>query len=271
MIDYHIHTKLCKHADGEISSYVEEAIKLGFSEIAFTDHIPLPDNFDIAHRMSIKELDLYVNWIDRMRSLYPEIIIRLGIEADYYQGFEDFIGKILTSYNFDLVIMSVHFLHHWPEGNWVFDYNFPDKTLSEIYSDYLKTMIQGINTGLFDVVGHVDIIKASGDSFTNQIPDDVDLLLKSILKMNMSLEINTSGYRKPINESYPGYDWLNLINRHQVPLTIGSDAHSPDQIGLNFSQVYQELQSEGIRTLSCYNNRKRFNISLENWGSRTNK
>ena len=271
MIDYHIHTKLCKHAEGEICSYVEEAIKLGLSEIAFTDHIPLPDNFDIAHRMSYKELNVYAGWIEQMRSLYPEITIRFGIEADYYQGFEDFIEKILVSYNFDIVIMSVHFLHHWPEGNWVFDYNFPDKTREEIYTDYLKTIIQGINTGLFDVVGHVDIIKVSGYSFTKLIPDKVEILLKSILKNDMSMEINTSGFRKSEKESYPGYDWLKMIKKHQVPLTIGSDAHSPNQIGLNFSHVYQRLQAEGIRTLSRYSNRKRSNISLENWGGRTNK
>ncbi|MCD4692171.1 MAG: PHP domain-containing protein, partial [Calditrichales bacterium] len=54
--DYHIHTKLCKHARGEMEEYVEQALRIGLKEIAFTDHIPLPDNFDIAHRMAYHEL-----------------------------------------------------------------------------------------------------------------------------------------------------------------------------------------------------------------------
>ena len=58
MIDNHIHTKLCKHAEGDVFEYVEKAIAKGIKEIAFTDHIPLPENFDLAPRMQIKEAQL---------------------------------------------------------------------------------------------------------------------------------------------------------------------------------------------------------------------
>ena len=128
MIDNHIHTKLCKHAEGEVFEYVEKAILRGITEIAFTDHIPLPDNFDIAHRMALNEMESYARWIDHAKKKYPEIIIRFGIEADYYEGLEEYTEKFLSQFNFDIVIMSVHFLRHWPEGNWVFDYNFPGKS-----------------------------------------------------------------------------------------------------------------------------------------------
>lgn len=263
MIDYHIHTKLCKHAEGEIHSYVEQAIKLGLSEIAFTDHIPLPENFDIAHRMSYKELDIYARLVEQMRSQYPEITILFGIEADYYQGFEDFTQKILNAYDFDIVIMSIHFLKHWPGDNWVFNYNFPKKEIVDIYKDYTNTLIEGIKTGLFDVVGHIDIIKATGESFIKSIPNNVEGLLSSILTQNMAMEINTSGFRKSAKESYPGFDWLKMIIKNQVPLTVGSDAHLPEQVGFNFNNVYRRLQSEGIQTLSCYKNRKRSNLNLD--------
>ncbi len=74
--DYHIHTKLCKHASGEMEEYVESAIQKGLKEIAFTDHIPLPDNFDIAHRMTENELELYLENINKLSDLYPEIEIK---------------------------------------------------------------------------------------------------------------------------------------------------------------------------------------------------
>ena len=82
LMDYHLHTKLCKHAQGEVFEYVEEAIRQGINEIAFTDHAPLPDNFDIAHRMEKTELDIYANWVYQVKDRYPEITIRFGIEAD---------------------------------------------------------------------------------------------------------------------------------------------------------------------------------------------
>jgi histidinol-phosphatase (PHP family) len=263
MIDYHIHTKLCKHAEGDIYTYVEKALEMGLHEIAFTDHIPLPNKFDLAHRMAMNELDLYSKWIDDVRSTYPEIIIRFGIEADYYHGFESFTEKILNNYDFDVVIMSIHFLRHWPEGNWVFNYNFPGKPIKDIYSDYIDTLITGINTGLFDILGHADIIKLSGKSFMDTVPEKVDQLLKMLRKKRMAIEINTSGYRKGINETYPGLDWMMAIQKANVPLTLGSDAHAPEQIALNFKSVLSKVKNTGITTLSYFDKRKMGLIPIE--------
>lgn len=256
MIDNHIHTKLCKHAEGEVYQYVEAAINIGITEMAFTDHIPLPDNFDIAHRMQMKELDIYAEWISGIRSRYPEITIRFGIEADFYEGFEQYTESILNNYDFDLVIMSVHFLRHWSDDNWVFNYHFPDKSKREIYSDYIHTSIKGIKTGLFDVLGHVDIIKSPGDSLLLMIPDQIEKMLKTAKQNDMTLEINTSGFRKKTGESYPGLDWLDLIKKVQIPLTVGSDAHAPNQVGLEFDKVYRELIENSIFSVISYKNRR---------------
>jgi histidinol-phosphatase (PHP family) len=257
MIDNHVHTRLCKHATGEPFEYVETAIRSGMTEISFTDHIPLPDNFDLEHRMHLDELDLYINLVYQLRRQYPEIIIRLGIEADYYEGFEEFTSKILDNYDFDLVIMSIHFLHHWPKHNWVFDYNFPDKDSGAIYEDYLLTIINGIKTGLFDILGHVDIIKQPGHSLIELNMGAVSNVLDALKKQKMALEINTSGYRKKVGEPYPGYDWLDQIHRLDIPLSAGSDAHAPDQVGLNFSELYKNIQNAQITSLASFERRKR--------------
>jgi len=255
MIDNHIHTKLCKHAEGDVFDYVESAIKQGINEIAFTDHIPLPDDFDLAHRMHIDEFDTYARWVMKVKDKYPEITIRFGIEADYYEGFEDFLEKFLVRYDFDIVIMSVHFIRHWPSGNWVFDYYFPGKSKNEIYKDYLCTIVKGVETGLFDVLGHVDMIKSPGDSLLQVVPEEVTRLLQIVKKSDMAIEINTSGYRKRVKESYPGFDWIPLIKDYSIPLTIGSDAHHPDQVGLQFNPVYNRIKEEGITELIVYDKR----------------
>ena len=262
MIDNHIHTKLCKHAEGELFEYVEKSILRGLTEISFTDHIPLPKNFDLAHRMKLNEMDTYARWVQKAQSSYPEITIRYGIEADYYKGLEEYTEKFLSRYDFDIVIMSVHFIRHWPEGNWVFDYNFPDKTNTEIYSDYLSTLKEGIQTGLFDVLGHADMVKSIGDSLVQMVPNEVTKLLEILKESDMSIEINTSGYRKKVGESYPGFDWLTLIKENSLSVTTGSDAHHPDQVGLEFKSVYQKLKENGINKLVVYNNRLKKEVNL---------
>jgi histidinol-phosphatase (PHP family) len=262
MIDNHIHTKLCKHAEGELFEYVEKALLKGIKEIAFTDHIPLPDNFDLAHRMQLDEMAKYAKWVEKARIAYPEITIRFGIEADYYEGLEEYTSSFLSEFEFDLVIMSVHFIHHWPEGNWVFDYSFPEKSREEIYKDYLNTVIEGIKSGLFDVLGHVDMIKSAGDSLKRMIPQEVDTLLHTLKAQDMSIEINTSGFRKKVEEPYPGFDWLSLIKKKSISLTTGSDAHHPDQVGLQFEALYKRLRDEGFDKLVSYDKRKRRDIKI---------
>lgn len=257
MIDYHNHTKLCKHAEGEVYQYVEKAISLGITEMAFTDHMPLPNDFDIAHRMSENEMEIYINWLKQVQSRYSEIKILFGIETDYYEGFEEYTEKFLKNHDFDLVIMSIHFLKNWPKGNWVFNYDFPHKTFEEIYTEYLNAIIKGINTGLYDIVGHLDIIKKPEHSMIRLVPDLVSEVLKIIKKNNMVLEINSSGFRKKVGEPYPSLDMLELFNKFGVPLCVGSDSHSPEQVGFMFDDIYKSLKQKGIENLTHFEKRKK--------------
>jgi histidinol-phosphatase (PHP family) len=263
VIDNHIHTKLCKHAEGELFDYIEKAINLGIEEIAFTDHIPLPGNFDSVHRMKLNDIDIYTRWVMRAKANYPEITIRYGIEADFYEGFEDFTEKFLNQYDFDLVIMSVHFIRHWSKGNWVFDYHFPDKSKEEIFKDYLSTIVKGVKTGLFDVLGHPDIIKSPGDSLLQIIPNEVIQLLKIVKKSGMAVELNTSGYRKNVGEPYPGLDWLPVLRDYAVPLTTGSDAHHPSQVGLRFNSLYHKIKEQDIGYLVVYDKRRQIEQKIK--------
>ncbi len=241
MRDYHIHTKLCKHAYGEMEEYVEAAIEKGFDEICFTDHIPFPDNFDISHRMDPEDIEPYLEWIDDCRSKYPEISILKGLEADYLEQFEDYLGEFLQKYSFDLVIMAIHFVEKWPAGNWVFHYDFPDKTFKEIYGEYLGTINQGVNSGLFDVVGHLDLVKRVGHRVMETNGDDMETLFDSVLKQGMGIEINTSGFRRVIAEPYPSFEVVEAAANRGIPITLGSDAHLPEQVGHEFPQVMKKI------------------------------
>jgi len=53
--DHHIHTRLCRHAEGEPREHVERAIGLGMSALGFADHLPFlagwaPRHGSDAHR-----------------------------------------------------------------------------------------------------------------------------------------------------------------------------------------------------------------------------
>src|SRR5690349_20292181 len=81
--DYHMHTPLCRHATGEPTEYAAQAVRLGLTEIGFSDHSPmLEDNFD-DWRMRNDQLDEYVGKVQQAQRNHPQLAIRLALEVDF--------------------------------------------------------------------------------------------------------------------------------------------------------------------------------------------
>jgi len=73
--DYHMHTPLCRHAVGEPTDYAAQAVKLGFTEIGFSDHNPMiRDDYDDWH-MRQDELDEYVEKVRKAQKDHPVLMI----------------------------------------------------------------------------------------------------------------------------------------------------------------------------------------------------
>lgn len=246
--DYHLHTQLCRHALGTVDQYVRAAREQGLDEICFTDHIPLPLGKDPEHRMSFDDVDLYLEMVESSRRRNPNLSVLTGIEADFIDGHATFLQDFLSAHPFDLVIMSVHFIDHWPRNQWVFDFHFDEHSIRDIYHDYFQAMIRGVDTGLFDVVGHLDLIKQPGFPVMDSNPGDIGDLLDAVARQGMAVELNTSGLRKPISEYYPSWDIVEQILERGIPVTLGSDAHSPDQVGFGFDGLLSRLKNRrGLR------------------------
>jgi len=241
MHDYHIHTSLCKHAEGDMDEYVEAAIEKGITEICFTDHIPFDDGFDSDHRMTPQELDTYLNKIHQCRSKYKEITILTGIEADYLEGYEEYLETFLSKHPFDLVIMSVHFIKKWGDKGWAFSFEYTDDTIQWQYKDYFDAMIKGIETGLFDVIGHFDLIKRIRNPVLDTNRADVDRALDAAKNAGMCVELNTSGWRKYVEETYPAPEILGMAVDKEIPIVLSSDAHNPGQVGYCFEGLLPQL------------------------------
>lgn len=85
--DYHLHTWRCGHAAGKMAEYVEAARAAGISEIGFADHVPMywlpAEKRNPTLAMKEEDLPVYVAEVEKLRKENPDLVIRLGIEADY--------------------------------------------------------------------------------------------------------------------------------------------------------------------------------------------
>lgn len=251
-----MHTPLCGHAVGQPHEYVEQALRVGLSEIGFSDHAPLVSHEDARYTMNYSQLPRYHEMIKAVQKQYPKFTIKLGLEADYIPGYETKTKKILEGYDYDFVIGSIHFI-----DNWAFDdpdqrVKWKDKNIDEVYRDYYKLLRRSAQSRLFDIMGHVDLVKKFGHRPVADLTTEIEQTAKVFKECDVTVEINTSGLRKPANEIYPSLDVLKIYNRYEVPITFSSDSHDPADVGKDYDKARQSALDAGYTEYRVFCKRK---------------
>lgn len=254
--DYHIHTKLCKHASGEMEEYVNAAVTAGLDEIGFADHSPMPSYYDQECRMMEHELPGYINSVLSMQESFANISIKLGIEADFAPGTEEYVRRMTDNHPFDYVLGSVHYLDDWGFDNPVNLQGFQERDINEVYARYFTLMTDAARSGLFDIISHPDLVKKFGHFPTVDYKPMLIPFLDAMRESGLCLEVNTSGLRKPVGEVYPGVEYLKIAREMDIPITIGSDAHDPSEVAWHFTETRHTLKEIGYEKTALFNKRE---------------
>jgi len=258
IVDLHNHTSLCNHAEGSIDAYIKKAIENSTKYFGFSDHAPM--DFDTKYRMSFEQMKNYEADILKAKNRYKDKInILLGYEVDYLKGYMD---KRVLDADVDYLIGSVHFIDGWGFDNPEFIGKYEDENIDEIWQKYFATIKEMAESELFDIVGHLDLIKV----FKYMPKKDISLIAKDALlaikKSDMVLEINMAGFRKPIKEAYPSKELLKEAYKLNIPITFSSDAHKPEQVGLYSKEVLKLAKNVGYTKCVIFSNRKKLFIDF---------
>ncbi len=259
--DLHMHTPLCRHAVGEPTEYARRAVELGFKEIGFSDHSPMrQDNFD-EWRMNFDRLGEYVDKVRQAQKDFPRLTIRLAMEVDYLPGQEEWIRALATLHPWDYFIGSVHYV----SDSWAVDSpsqlsEWKNRDVWEVWSIYFERLTMAAETGLFEIIGHADLPKKFGHKPDRDCTPLYEKFLNAAKKHNCALDVNTAGLRKDCKEIYPNRQLLELAFKKGVPITFGSDAHAPEEVGMNFNEAIQWVRSVGYAECLTFNRRKRETI-----------
>jgi histidinol-phosphatase (PHP family) len=264
-VDYHTHHYRCGHARGEMAEYVEAAIAAGLNEIGLSDHSPIYHLGDDPHpvprtAMSQLELPNYVREMATIRDRYAgRITVRLGVESDYVMGWDAHYRTLWGQYPLDYVIGSVHWLDRWS----IFWKQRPEGLAAEaIYEEYLSTTQAAARSGAYDVIGHLDCIKTEGHLPDRGITPLLEETVRVVAEAGVAVELNTSGWRKPCNECYPRQELLAVCHHYGVPVTLGSDAHGPEQVASGFENAVAVLRQVGYREIATFAQRQRVMVPL---------
>ncbi|AEV17163.1 histidinol-phosphatase [Thermus sp. CCB_US3_UF1] len=248
MVDSHVHTPLCGHAEGAPGEYLFQAQKQGLKGLVFTDHSPMPPWYDPGSRMGLAELPFYLLALERVRETHPEVYVGIGLEADFHPGTEDFVRTLLRSYPLDYVIGSVHYLGAWPLDHPDHQGEYAWRDLKEVYRAYFREVAKAAQSGLFHAIGHLDLPKKFGHRLEEEaLLELAEPALQAVAEAGLFLDVNTAGLRNPAQEVYPAPVLLQRARELGIGVVLGSDAHRPEQVGFAFREASALLRRLGYR------------------------
>ncbi|MDQ6993997.1 MAG: histidinol-phosphatase HisJ [Mariprofundaceae bacterium] len=259
--DYHMHTPRCNHAVGDVKAYAQAAIQCGLTEIGMSDHSPMPHGFDAAWRMSLQELPDYLQEVEHVRDeMEADLTLRIGLEADFHPGTESDVQSMIDAYAWDYVIGSVHFIDDWGFDNPDEIQRWDEMNIEDVYVAYFDLVARSAETGMFDIIGHPDLIKKFGQRApvgSSRVDHAESNMLDAVKEANMVLEISSAGLRKPVQEMYPHERMVEKAAKRQIPFAFGSDAHAPEEVGHGMEACLDVLSRYGVREIASFKQRQR--------------
>ena len=264
MIDCHVHTRRCGHGEGDVADYVDEARRKGLSVITFTEHAPLPDYLD-PERCYAMPPDEFREYEREVRSENVDGALRVlfGIEADWLPDATGYaIPGDPDGNRYDMILGAVHFVDGWA---------FDDPDLIEMYETtdvdrlwerYFAEVALAAESGRFDVMAHPDLVKKFRYMPSFDLADLYDETARRFAAAGVTAEVSTAGLRKPCAELYPAQALLERLRAHGVPITVGSDAHRPAEVGAGWDEAIAALSAAGYSRIVYFERRTMQEVRL---------
>jgi histidinol-phosphatase (PHP family) len=276
--NYHCHSSYC---DGKksVAEVVDEAKARGMLAVGLSSHAPLP--FPAKWCMKHEMADSYLKDIAEARSKGGRMQVYAGMEIDFIPGK---ISPLSYKDKLDYTIGSVHFVEQHDDGRgWEIDNTYDvfmdglvkifEGSIRRAVARYFELTREMVLTTTPDIVGHVDKIKMHnrGDHFYKEdepwYKEQVEITLQAIAKAGCIVEVNTRGlYQNRTDTPYPSPWILERILNKNIPITLSSDAHHPDDLINRFPEVSSQLLSMGFKKLRILLNGRWTDVAFSEHG-----
>lgn len=229
LTNYHTHCELCKHAEGSVKDYVQQAITEGFDILGMSDHLPYP-NYDYGYRMEFAEIWDYITDVrDAQKKYGDRLPILLGFESEYLREYRKYYEELLDGYGVEYLVLGQHFYDisgHWQSS-------FAISETAECVN-YARSVSEALNTGYYSLLAHPDIVGVNRLPWDKFMDKMTDIIVESAVKNDIPLEINANGVRRGlINDElgmhymYPHFKFWEKVAEAKARVVISADCHNP--------------------------------------------
>jgi histidinol-phosphatase (PHP family) len=238
-----------------IGAYVRVAQERGVERIAITEHLfRFREAFDALHGWWDDDSDPQLArmaeayWRDHVSGTmadYARVVeqaktagmpVLLGLEMDWIRGRGEQLEALLRPYDWDIVLGSVHYIGAFGFDDERFLAEWDRRAVGDVWAEYGALAREAGESGLVDALSHPDLPKVF-----RRRPDDErplhDAVLAGARAHGVALELNSNGLRKPCAEIYPALPLLERAHALGLPITLASDAHTPERAGEAFDAL----------------------------------
>lgn len=239
--------------------------------LAFTEHLPLPPALAlrvphaVEYAMPADELDAYIADVEQARVLGASsgTEVLLGVEIDAVPEGFDHARALLEAHPFDVVLGSVHFIDDWAFDDPGLMHGYASWRLEDLWERYFHDLIVAAHSGLADVMAHADLVKKFAGAPETDVSRLYAAAAAAFSECGVAVELNTAGLRKPCAEMYPSYGFLRALRAAAVPVTIGSDAHRPADVGADGESAIALLREAGYDSVVVFRRRQAEEVGLD--------
>ncbi len=260
--DCHLHSSHSEDSHAPMDAMIEKGIALGLKKMCFTEHMDMdyPNPKNESGSKFMVNTDSYLYDLIRCKERYGDrITLLFGVELGLQPHLTGNNARYVNSYDFDFVIGSSHVVNgkdpYYPSY-------YEGRTEAEAYREYFTSIVDNLKKYTnFDVYGHLDYVVRYGPNKNENYAyadyrDVIDVILKTLIENEKGIELNTAGFRKGLHAPNPCAEILSRYRELGGEIvTIGSDAHTPEDIGTHFTEAAEILSSCGFRYYCVYEKR----------------
>ncbi len=253
--DFHIHTEFSFDSKEKIDRICENAINVGLSAIAVTNHYDHDGIEEGIYEEYLFEKDRE-DILKAKERWNGKIKIYYGLEIGQPHTMNDKKIKKIESMGYEFIIGSLHNLKN------CFDFYYLNYSKTSpmydrgIFKKYINELKEIASCGFINTVGHITYperyMNEAGKKLSySEFEEDFATLFQIIAKNNLALEINTSGLRQGLFTTMPKTDILTLYKANGgKKITVGSDAHIASHIGMGIIETIDKIKSIGFESIN---------------------
>ena len=269
MKDFHVHERHSGDAkEATVEAYCLAAEARGIDEIGFATHLIIAGP-ETRYGISPELIPEYFKEIESAQAS-TRVKLRIGLEVDYFPDEVRLLDSLLDEYPYDFILGSIHYVASYDIGTREGFASFmAGRRIEEALDTYYGYWREAVESGLFDVMAHPDYFRRPMRVINETLPcfneygSAVFKAIDSLKNCGVGVEVNTSGYRHGVNDCYPILGMMRAFNKAGIEtVTVGSDSHKVEQLGLDLDKAVKTLQEAGYSYLCVFEGRKSHRVRL---------